>query len=58
MSQTVRKDGRGRFAREARPAVSLRLTAMRFSRAQIVGALTLLFALWLVLLYRLAFAQP
>jgi hypothetical protein len=27
---------------------------MRFSRAQIFGALVLLFALWLVVLYRLA----
>jgi hypothetical protein len=31
---------------------------MRFSRAQIVGALLLLFALWLVVLYRLAFTAP
>jgi hypothetical protein len=31
---------------------------MRFSRAQIVGALVLLFILWLVVIYRLAFPSP
>jgi len=31
---------------------------MRFSRAQIIGALLLLFALWLVVLYRLASTAP
>jgi hypothetical protein len=31
---------------------------MRFSRAQIVGALLLLFALWLVVCYRLASPAP
>jgi hypothetical protein len=31
---------------------------MRFSRAQIIGALLLLFVVWLVVLYRLAFPAP
>jgi hypothetical protein len=31
---------------------------MRFSRAQIIGALVLLFLLWLVVVYRLASSAP
>jgi hypothetical protein len=31
---------------------------MRFSRAQIIGALALLIIIWLVVLYRLGFTAP